>query len=78
MKIDVTMTLDLRKEMPPLPTIKVGIVVEVLDKGNVLEVIVGNEGSCKNIKALVKSKNLELMHHDKQSKDYFLYIRKND
>jgi TusA-related sulfurtransferase len=77
MDIDIAMTLDVRNELPPTPTIKFSIVTEVLDKGSVLEVIVGNEASCKNIKNLVKSKNLELVHHVKQSTDYFLYVRKN-
>ena len=77
MNIDIAMTLDVRSEMPPTPTIKFGIVTEVLDMGAVLEVIVGNEASCKNIKNLVTSKNLELVHYVKQSNDYFLYIKKN-
>ena len=68
--------LDVRGEESPIPMIKVDIVCQVLDEGEVLKVMTNSEGSKRNIENLVGSGKWELVHRQALSNEHHFYIRK--
>lgn len=77
MKKEFDILIDVRNEEAPLPMIKVDIVTQILEAGDILKVVLNSQSNYENIKKMISKKNAFSMVDQKVShKDFILYITK--